>query len=109
MLVRWPTLKLLPAPCNCLCLKRELFDVWMEEVFAAMEVFYAKHKQDIPSLDNYQKRMVSFVAERFTSWLVCLMSSIGHNVKAIPIEFRESMKPATANDKRGEYGDKAAS
>ena len=76
----------------------------MEEVFKAMDVFYAKHKADIPKLDNYQKRMVSFVAERFTSWLVCLMSSIGLDVKSIPIEFRESMKPATANDKRGEYG-----
>ena len=53
--------------------------------------------------DNYQKRQVSFLAERLTSLFLYTKKQQGYKFKTIDTLFFEGWKPTDAKDKRGEY------
>lgn len=54
------------APCNMFVLKREVFNMFCNDLFrVALKLPY---KIDIAGRDDYQKRACSFLCERFTSY-----------------------------------------
>lgn len=51
-------------------MKRSLLDDWCDRMFRVLNDIYEKRVDDIEARDNYQRRAIGFLAERFTSWYV---------------------------------------
>lgn len=66
----WRKMGYLPAPYNCVVMKRELFNDWCGRMFPVLLDLYGKLKDDISTRDDYQKRAMGFLGERFTSFYV---------------------------------------
>ena len=64
---RWMKAIMLFAPCNLVVVKRSLLDDWCDRMFRVLNDIYEKRIDDIKTRDNYQRRAIGFLAERFTS------------------------------------------
>lgn len=83
-------MRLLPAPYNCVVMRKELFKDWCNRMFAVLLDIYKKRKEDIETRDTYQRRAMGFLGERFTSWYVSQMAcGAKKNVVAIGMEKTE--------------------
>lgn len=98
---RWMKAIMLFAPCNLVVMKRSLLDDWCDRMFRVLNDIYEKRIDDIKTRDNYQRRAIGFLAERFTSWYVT-QQALGHSkvVAQVPVPLDELAKPVTANDNR---------
>lgn len=86
----WLGMRLLPAPYNCVVMRKELFKDWCNRMFAVLLDIYNKRKADIQTRDKYQQRAMGFLGERFTSWYVSQMAcGLKKNVVAIGMEKTE--------------------
>ena len=85
----WLNMRMLPAPYNCVIMRKELFNDWCERLFAVLLDIYSKRKDDIDKRDTYQKRAIGFLGERFTSWYVTQMA-IGQNKNVLQVGMDKS-------------------
>ena len=98
---RWLRSPLLVAPYNCFIMKRHLFNDYCERIYRVLNDIYQKRVQDICSRDNYQRRAIGFLAERFTSWYIYTMAlGEGKVVGQVNMLFDPDEKPKTAVDNR---------
>lgn len=78
----WTNLRFLPAPYNCVVMKRGIFNDWCDRLFAILTDYYDKVKDDLATRDNYQRRAMGFLGERFTSWYITQMA-YGQKMKVV--------------------------
>lgn len=96
----WSKMPVLVAPCNCFIMKREMFLDFTDRMFRDLGDIYQKRREDILKRDNYQRRAIGFLGERFTSWYTAAQHFLGKEVIELPMEFHENWKPKTATDSR---------
>ena len=99
---RWANCYYLFAPCNMFVLKREVFNMYCNDLFkVALKLPY---KIDLTGRDDYQKRACGFLCERFTSYWMFKQCFIG-NMRFIGTQAEEHLdwKPSNAGDARGSY------
>lgn len=97
---RWLNLKALYAPCNTFCFKREVFNMYCDDLFKT--IFKLMPKIHLSDRDDYQKRVMAFLAERFTSYW-CFSKQISGKLRFFEaeLECHEQWKPSSAQDGRG--------
>lgn len=61
-------------------MKRELFEDYRDRLFRDLADIWQKRKDDILQRDNYQRRALGFLGERFTSWFVTAQAFLGKQV-----------------------------
>lgn len=91
---------MLYAPFNCFIMKRELFEDYRDRLFRDLADIWQKRKDDILQRDNYQRRALGFLGERFTSWFVAAQAFQGKQVVQLPVSFYADWKPSTVDDSR---------
>ena len=96
----WLNFPALVAPYNCFVMRKDIFVDWCDRLFSVLDDFYKKHKSDIDKRDNYQRRAIGFLGERFTSWYATQQSARGNNVVMLPMTFDQDAKPKDATDNR---------
>lgn len=97
---RWLGCPALVAPYNTFIMRREIFLDWSKRLFPVLDDFYRKHKADIDGRDNYQRRAMGFLGERFTSWYVTQQAARKKQVVQLPVIFDGNAKPSDATDAR---------
>ena len=97
---KWLNYPALVAPYNCFVMRKDIFIDWADRLFPVLEDFYRKHKEDIDKRDNYQRRAMGFLGERFTSWFVTQQAARGQEVVSLPMTFDADAKPKDATDNR---------
>ena len=100
VLPMWMKFHALVAPYNLLVMKKPLFNEWCERLFPVLDDIWRKHRVEYSKRDNYQRRAVSFMGERFSSWFVTQKAADGAKVVQMPIIFDADAKPADATDIR---------
>ena len=97
----WNKQNSLTSPCNMFVMKKKIFEEYCEFIFP---ILVELDKQvDLTGYDNYQKRQLSFLAERLTSLFLYVKKQQGYKFKTIEPLYFEGWKPAEATDKRGQY------
>lgn len=99
---KWSKLQMLFAPCNMFCLKREVFNMYCDDVFKV--ILRLPDVIDLSGRDDYQKRACSFMSERLTSyWMYA--QQYRQRMKWIqkPCQFKPEWKTSGAKDTRGCY------
>lgn len=94
----WCKLRFLYAPCNVWLLKRECFNMMMDDLLPVM--LKLRELIDVAGRDDYQKRACAFLGERLVSYW--LWSSDFRLIEKPLVEMKE-WKPEGATDKRGMY------
>lgn len=61
----WSKQNSLTSPCNMFIMKKKIFEDYCEFIFPIL--FELEKQVDLKGYDNYQKRQLSFLAERLTS------------------------------------------
>ena len=97
----WSKQNSLTSPCNMFIMKKKIFEEYCEFIFPML--FDLEKQVDLTGYDNYQKRQISFLAERLTSLFIYSKKNQGYRVKSIEPLYFEGWKPSTATDKRGQY------
>lgn len=97
---KWLSFPALVAPYNCFVMRKDIFEDWANRLFPVLEDFYRKRKDDIDKRDNYQRRAIGFLGERFTSWYATQQSARGEAVAMLPMTFDADAKPKDATDNR---------
>lgn len=69
-------------------------------MFPVLDDIFDKRVEDIRKRDDYQRRAIAFLGERFTSWFVTHKAFDGNKVVQMPIIFDADAKPADATDIR---------
>ena len=82
-------------------MKKKIFEEYCEFIFPML--FELEKQVDLTGYDNYQKRQLSFLAERLTSLFLFVKKQQGYKFKTIDTLFFSEWKPAEATDKRGQY------
>ena len=101
VLQRWQYLiKMLVAPCNCFVMRCDVFQDYRSSLFNALFSIWDKLKDEVPKRDNYQRRAIGFLGERFTSWYVTAQHFNGKTAIQLPLEVHQDWKPKTATDDR---------
>lgn len=81
-------------------MKKDIFDDYSGRMFRDLVDIWEKRKDDIVKRDNYQRRAIGFLGERFTSWYVTAQHFLGKQVIQLPVNFYPDWKPVTATDGR---------
>ena len=97
----WSKQNSLTSPCNMFIMKKKIFEDYCKFIFPML--FELEKQVDLTGYDNYQKRQLSFLAERLTSLFIYSKKNQGYRVKSIEPLYFEGWKPTYAKDKRGEY------
>ena len=97
----WSKQTSLTSPCNMFVMKKKIFEEYCEFIFPIL--FELEKQVDLTGYDNYQKRQLSFLAERLTSLFLYVKKQQGYKFKTIEPLYFEGWKPAEATDKRGQY------
>lgn len=97
----WSKQNSLTSPCNMFVMKRKMFEEYCEFIFPIL--FELEKQVDLTGYDNYQKRQLSFLAERLTSLFLYSKKQQGYKFKTIDALLFEGWKPKDATDKRGQY------
>lgn len=95
----WSKQNSLTSPCNMFVMKKKIFEEYCEFIFPIL--FELEKQIDLTGYDNYQKRQISFLAERLTSLFLYSKKQQGYKFKTIDALFFSEWKPADATDKRG--------
>ena len=82
-------------------MKKKIFEDYCEFIFPIL--FELEKQIDFTGYDNYQKRQLSFLAERLTSLFIYSKKNQGYRVKSLEPLYFEGWKPSEATDKRGQY------
>ena len=82
-------------------MKKKIFEDYCKFIFPIL--FELEKQVDLTGYDNYQKRQISFLAERLTSLFLFVKKKQGYKFKTIDTLFFSEWKPTDAKDKRGEY------
>ena len=82
-------------------MKKKIFEEYCEFIFPIL--FELEKQVDLSGYDNYQKRQLSFLAERLTSLFIYCKVEQGYKRKTVDTLFFSEWKPSTATDKRGQY------
>ena len=82
-------------------MKKKIFEEYCEFIFSIL--FELEKQVYLSGYDNYQKRQLSFLAERLTSLFLYVKKHQGYKFKTVDTLFFEGWKPAEATDKRGQY------
>ena len=82
-------------------MKKKIFEEYCNFVFPIL--FELEKAVDLTGYDNYQKRQLSFLAERLTSLFLYVKKQQGYKFKTVDTLFFEGWKPAEATDGRGQY------
>ena len=82
-------------------MKKKIFEEYCEFIFPIL--FELEKQVDLSGYDNYQKRQLSFLAERLTSLFLYAKKQQGYKFKTVDTLFFEGWKPAEATDKKGQY------
>lgn len=96
----WLNYPALVAPFNCFVMRKDIFEDWANRIFPVLDDFYMKNKDKIDGRDNYQRRAMGFLGERFTSWFITHMAARGKAVAMLPMTFDQDAKPKDATDDR---------
>ena len=97
----WSKQNSLTSPCNMFIMKKKIFEEYCEFIFPIL--FELEKQVDFTGYDNYQKRQLSFLAERLTSLFLFVKKQQGYKFKTIDTLLFECWKPKDAKDKRGQY------
>ena len=97
----WSKQNSLTSPCNMFIMKKKIFEEYCEFIFPIL--FELDKQVDLTGYDNYQKRQISFLAERLTSLFIYCKVEQGYKRKTLDRLFFEGWKPSEATDKRGQY------
>ena len=97
----WSKQNSLTSPCNMFIMKKKIFEDYCKFIFPIL--FELEKQVDLTGYDNYQKRQISFLAERLTSLFIYSKKNQGYRVKSLEPLYFEGWKPTDAKDKRGEY------
>ena len=97
----WRKQNCLTSPCNMFVMKKKIFKEYCEFIFPIL--FELEKQVDFTGYDNYQKRQLSFLAERLTSLFLYSKKQQGYKFKNVDTLYFEGWKPAEATDKRGQY------
>ena len=97
----WSKQNSLTSPCNMFIMKKKIFEDYCKFIFPIL--FELDKQVDLSGYDNYQKRQISFLAERLTSLFIYSKKNQGYRVKSLEPLYFEGWKPTDAKDKRGEY------
>ena len=97
----WSKQNSLTSPCNMFMMKKKIFEEYCEFIFPIL--FELEKQVDLTGYDNYQKRQLSFLAERITSLFLYVKKQQGYKFKTVDTLFFEGWKPSEATDKRGLY------
>ena len=97
----WSKQNSLTSLCNMFVMKKKIFEEYCEFIFPIL--FELEKQVDLTGYDNYQKRQLSFLAERLTSLFIYCKVQQGYKRKTLDTLFFEGWKPAEATDKRGQY------
>lgn len=97
----WSNQNCLTSPCNMFIMKKKIFEEYCEFIFPIL--FELEKQVDLTGYDNYQKRQLSFLAERLTSLFLYVKRQQGYKFKTVDTLYFEGWKPAEATDKRGQY------
>ena len=97
----WSNQTKLTSPCNMFIMKKKIFEEYCQFIFPIL--FDLEKQVDLTGYDNYQKRQLSFLAERLTSLFIYCKVQQGYKRKTLDTLFFEGWKPAEATDKRGQY------
>ena len=97
----WSKQNSLTSPCNMFIMKKKIFEDYCKFIFPML--FELEKQVDLTGYDNYQKRQISFLAERLTSLFIYSKKNQGYRVKSIEPLYFEGWKPSEATDKRGQY------
>lgn len=89
------------APMNIFVMKKELFEEYCNFLFPILTKL--DEGTILDGRDNYQKRVMAFLAERMFSLFAYTKMKQGKKVKQIKNVYLRNEKPDTATDKRGEY------
>ena len=102
----WASESTLFAPMNLFVMKRAMFNQYCEWMFPIL--LQLEKEISIEGRDNYQKRVLAFLAERMLSLFAYTKMKQGKKVKKVKNIYLNNEKPYTATDKRGEYDDSAS-
>ena len=97
----WSKQNCLTSPCNMFVMKKKIFEEYCEFIFPIL--FELEKQVDLSGYDNYQKRQLSFLAERLTSLFLFVKKQQGYKFKTVDTLYFEGWKPSEATDKRGQY------
>ena len=97
----WSKQNSLTSPCNMFIMKKKIFEEYCNFVFPIL--FELDKQVDLTRYDNYQKRQISFLAERLTSLFLYVKRQQGYKFKTVDTLFFEGWKTSEATDKRGQY------
>ena len=97
----WSKQNSLTSSCNMFVMRKKIFEEYCEFIFPIL--FELDKQVDLTGYDNYQKRQISFLAERLTSLFLYVKRQQGYRVKSLEPLYFEGWKPSTATDKRGQY------
>lgn len=101
-LLEWGSLGSLFAPFNSFVMKKDMFDKYCADLFDV--IFAIKDKIDLSNRDDYQKRALAFLSERFTSfWFWRRWKYDNLKLKAVDLVCHEDWKPKNSGDLRGYY------
>lgn len=104
--IAWINLPFLLAPQNSFVLKREVFNIYCAEAFPFM--MRLVDKIDISGRDDYQRRAVGFLMERYFSYWIFNKSTNGWRFKEVELEFHQDWKPDPNANERGQFTHKEA-
>jgi hypothetical protein len=96
----WKTLDYMFAPCNMFLIKSDYFNSYCSELFSY--IFRLESLIDINNRDNYQKRALAFLSERFTSFWFW-RNRYNLKTKMVNGVFNKTWKPDLTVDIRGTY------
>lgn len=74
---------------NMFILKKELFEEYCSNLFSFLDIL--EKNIEIPMEDNYQKRVLGFLGERFTNLYFIYLKENGKKLKEYPIIWIENM------------------
>ena len=82
-------------------MKKKIFEEYCEFIFPIL--FELEKQVDLSGYDNYQKRQLSFLAERLTSLFLYVKRQQDYKFNTVDTLFFSDWKPSTATDRRGQH------
>ena len=97
LIKEWSKLGYLIAPFNTFVVRRDYFDKYCNDLFSI--IFKLNDIIDVSDRDDYQKRALAFLSERFTSfWFYHKLIKDKIMLREVKLDIHENWKPVNSGD-----------
>ena len=101
----WIQQKYLNSPYNTFCFNKKVFNLYVKDLkFFINNIIQLISLDEIAKRDDYQRRAIAFLCERFFSfWCYSMSTTYQMKFKDVNIEFHKNWKADLTADSRGQY------